>query len=143
VSAQAGVTLIELLVVLVIISIALSVVVPTLSNRYDSWNLRFSARRAVALFRLASDTARREGTDIVGYYDDHRLVLQRGGTIYKELNIPSSVELSPRRPKGVVFLSTGQIVATDTFVFSNVRGANIIIEFGPLPGQVQIKEASL
>jgi prepilin-type N-terminal cleavage/methylation domain-containing protein len=135
-----GVTLVELLVVLVVLSIALSIVIPSLGNSYDTWVLRSNSRKAVALFRFASDTARRNGSDIAGYYDDHRLVLLRNGTILREIEIPASVIVSPKKPRGAVFLSTGQIVSSQQFVLENNRGRRASITFGPLPGQVGLVE---
>src|SRR3954470_16968537 len=86
-----GVTLVELLVVLVILSIALSIVVPSLGKSYEAWTLRSTGGRAVALFRFASDTARRDGVDVAAYYNDHKLVLLRNGSIFKELDIPPAI----------------------------------------------------
>ena len=131
-----GVTLIELLVVLVIISIALSIIVPSVGQSYDKWTLRSTAQRTVALFRFASDTARRDGIDVVCYYRDHSLVLLRGGSVFKELPIPTSVTVRPEKPQGAVFLTTGQIIASEQFVLANERGRKVTIKFGPLPGQV-------
>ena len=135
-----GVTLVELLVVLVILSIALSIVVPSMSNSYENWALRSTGRRTVALFRFASDAARRDGTEIAGYYDDHRLVLLRKGSMFKELAIPTSITVRPERPKGAVFMTTGQIVTPEPFVLESARGRKVTVEFGPLPGQVGLKE---
>jgi hypothetical protein len=39
-----------------------------------------------------------------------------------------------------VFLSTGQIIATEPFVLENARGRKMRIEVGPLPGEVHSKE---
>jgi hypothetical protein len=96
----------------------------------------------MALFRFASDTARRDGSDITGYYDDHRIVLLRNGSIFREMVIPASVLISPEKPRGVIFLSTGQIVFSQQFVLENSRGRKASITFGPLPGQVGLKEGS-
>jgi type II secretory pathway pseudopilin PulG len=131
---------VELLVVMVILSMALAIVVPSMSNSYDNWALRSAGRRAVALFRFASDTARRDGTELAGYYADHRLVLLRRGSVFKELEIPGSITVRPEKPRGVVFLPTGQIIASEPFVLENVRGRRMIVAAGPLPGQVQSKE---
>ena len=78
-----GVTLVELLVVLVLVSIALSIVVPSFGKTYETWVLRSVSRKTVVLFRFASDTARRHGSDIAGYYDEHRLVLLENGSVLK------------------------------------------------------------
>lgn len=137
-----GVTLVELLVVLVILSVALSVALPTLDKRYESWLLRTSGQRIVALFRAASDTSRREGVQIVGYCEEGRLVLLREGVIYRSLTLPVSVEVSPRKPDGVVFLPTGQILSSDKFVLASTTGRKATIEFGPLPGEVSLKEGA-
>ena len=135
-------TLLELLIVLVILSIAMSVVGPSMGNSYDNWKLRSAGRRTVALFRFASDVARRDGTDLAGYYADHRLVLIRKGSIFKQLEIPTSITVRPERPQGAVFLPTGQIVISEPFVLENGRGRQMIVETGPLPGQVQSKEST-
>jgi prepilin-type N-terminal cleavage/methylation domain-containing protein len=137
-----GVTLVELLVVLVIASIALSIVVPSMSNSYENWTLRSAGRKTVALFRSASDIARRDGTDLAGYYSDHRFVLLRKGSVFKELEIPPTITFRPEKPHGAVFLSTGQIIATDPFVLESQRGRRVTVELGPLPGQVSSKEES-
>lgn len=135
-----GITLVELLVVLVIASIALSIVVPAMSNSYENWTLRSAGLKTAALFRFASDVARRDGADVAGYYSDHRFVLLLKGTIFKELEIPDSITFRPEKPRGAVFLSTGQIVASEKFVLENQRGRRMTIEIGPLPGQVNSKE---
>src|SRR5437016_2784707 len=120
--SRKGVTLIELLVVLVVLSIALSIVVPSLGNTYETWVLRSVSRKTVALFRLASDTARHDGRDIAGYFDDHRFVLLRNGSVIKEMEIPASLVVSPIKPQGAVFLPTGQIFSSQQFVLENSRG---------------------
>jgi type II secretory pathway pseudopilin PulG len=130
------------LVVLVLLSIALSLVIPSFGKTYEAWVLRSTSRKAMALFRFASDTARRDGSDITGYYDDHRLVLLRKGSTLREIEIPASVFVSPKKPGGAVFLSTGQIVFSQQFVLENSRGRKASITFGPLPGQVGLKEGS-
>jgi prepilin-type N-terminal cleavage/methylation domain-containing protein len=135
-----GVTLVELLVVMVILSVALAVVAPSMSNSYDNWMLRSAGRRTVALFRFASDIARRDGTEVAGYYADHRFQLLRKGSIFRQLEVPPSITVSPEKPSGVVFLPTGQIIATGPVVFENRRGRKMILEVGPLPGQVNSKE---
>src|SRR5947209_7971865 len=61
ITADSGITLVELLVVLVILSIALSVVGPSMGNSYENWTLRSAGQKTVALFRFASDVARRDG----------------------------------------------------------------------------------
>jgi prepilin-type N-terminal cleavage/methylation domain-containing protein len=137
-----GVTLVELLVVLVILSIALSIVTPSFNVAYETWVLRTVSRRAVALFRFAADTARHNGGDIAGYYDDHRLVLLQNGSILRAIDIPASVFVSPQKPRGAIFLPTGQIVSSQQFVLENSRGEKASITFGPLPGQVGLKEGS-
>jgi prepilin-type N-terminal cleavage/methylation domain-containing protein len=138
--SHSGITLVELLVVMVILAISLSVVIPSLGNSYDNWLLRSTGRQTVAFFRAASDTARRDATDIAGFYDDHRLVLMRNGSIFKRLDIPDSITVRPGKPRGIVFLSTGQAVASEPFVFENQRGRRVVVEPGPLPGQVSFKE---
>src|SRR6185369_16084976 len=137
-----GITLVELLVVMVILSIILTVVAPSISNSYDNWVLRSAGRKTVALFRFASDAARRDGTDIAGYYSEHRFVLVRKGAAFKELDIPASITFQPEKPKGAVFLSTGQIISTVPVVLENQRGRKMTLELGPLPGQVGSKEES-
>ena len=137
-----GVTLVELLVVLVLVSIALSIVMPSFGKTYETWVLRSVSRKTVVLFRFASDTARRHGSDIAGYYDDHRLVLLENGSVLKAMDIPGSVLVSPQKPRGVIFLSTGQIVSSQQFVLEDNRGRKTSITFGPLPGQVGLKEGS-
>lgn len=137
-----GVTLVELLIVLVILSIALSIVLPALNKGYESWLLRTSGQRIAALFRSASDTARREGVEIAGYCEDDRLVLLRKGAIYRELTLPMSIGVSPQKPGGVVFLPTGQILSSDTFVLASTAGRKATIVFGPLPGEVSLKEGA-
>jgi prepilin-type N-terminal cleavage/methylation domain-containing protein len=140
VAGHGGVTLVELLVVLVILSLALAIVVPPMTNSYDNWTLRAAGRRTVALFRFASDVARRDGSELAGYYANHRMVLLRKGSIFKELEIPASITVRPEKPRGAVFLPTGQIIAAESFVFENDRGRRMIVEAGPLPGQVNSKE---
>jgi prepilin-type N-terminal cleavage/methylation domain-containing protein len=135
-----GITLVELLVVIVILSMALALVVPSMTNTYENWVLRSTGRRTVALFRLASDVARRDGSELAGYYAHNRVVLLRKGTVFRELDIPASITVHPEQPKGAVFLPTGQIVASEPFVFENSRGRKMIVEVGPLPGQVNSKE---
>ena len=142
VASKRGITLVELLVVLAIVSVTLSIVIPSLGTAYESWTLRSTGRRAAAFFRLASDTARREGTDIAAYYADHRLTLLRNGVVYRELEVPPIVQISPQKPGGAIFMRTGQIVATGQFVLENSRGRKSLIDFGPLPGQVVLKESS-
>lgn len=139
---QKGITLVELLVVMVILSIALGLVVPSMANSYQSWQLRSAGRRTAALFRYASDLARRDGTDLAGYYADHRIVVVRKGSVVKTLEIPASMNVKPEKPKGAVFLSTGQILASEPFVIENEKGRRMIVEVGPLPGQVNSKEAT-
>jgi prepilin-type N-terminal cleavage/methylation domain-containing protein len=138
--APRGVSLVELLVVMVILSIALAVVAPSMSNSYDNWALRSAGRQTVALFRFASDTARRDGSELAGYYAGHRLVLLRKGSVFKELEISEAIKVRPEKPRGVVFLPTGQIIASEPFVLENERGRRMIVEAGPLPGQVRSKE---
>ena len=140
VAGPRGVTLVELLVVMVILSIALGLVGPSLTSSYDSWMLRSAGRRTASLFRLASDVARREGSDVAGYYADHRVFLLRKGAVFKELEIPASITVQPEKPRGAVFLATGQIIASEPFVLENQRGRQMTIEFGPLPGEVHSKE---
>jgi prepilin-type N-terminal cleavage/methylation domain-containing protein len=135
-----GVTLVELLVVMVVISIALAIVAPSMSNSYENWMLRSAGRRTVAFFRLASDIARRDGIEVAGYYADHRFVLSRDGSILKQLEISPSIRVRPERPRGAVFLSTGQIIAVEPYVLENERGRRVTVEVGPLPGQVSSKE---
>jgi prepilin-type N-terminal cleavage/methylation domain-containing protein len=135
-----GVTLVELLIVMVILSLALTLVIPTMTNTYDNWTLRSAGRRTLAFLRFASDVARRDGTEIAGYYADQRLVLVREGTVFKELEIPATVTVQPEKPSGVVFLSTGQIIAPQPFVLKNQRGRSVVLSVGPLPGQIGWKE---
>ena len=137
---QKGVTLVELLVVLVIVSIALAAVVPSLGNSYENWLLRSAGRRTVALFRYASDAARREGADLLGYYENHRLVLLRKGSVFKELKIPESITVRPEKPAVAAFLRTGQVVVQEPFVLENNRGRRFVVETGPLPGEVRSRE---
>ena len=139
---QRGITLVELLVVMVILSIALGLVAPSMANSYQSWQLRSAGRRTAALFRYASDLARRDGTDLAGYYSDHRFVVLRKGSVLKTLEIPASLNVKPEKPKGAVFLSTGQILAGGPFVIENEKGRRMIVEVGPLPGQVNSKESA-
>jgi prepilin-type N-terminal cleavage/methylation domain-containing protein len=139
-SGQTGVTLVELLVVMVILSVALTIVTPSMTRSYDAWTLRSTGQRTVALFRFASDAARRDGKNIAGYYSNHRLVLLRDNSILKEVEIPPSITIQPEKPGGAVFLSSGQIVETQPFVLQNDRGRKITVEVGPLPGQVALKE---
>jgi len=139
---QRGVTLVELLVVLVILSIALTVVVPTMSNSYEKWMLRSAARRTVALFRFASDVARKKGTNITGYYADHGVLLADKGSVFKRLEIPASITVRPEKPRAAVFLPTGQIISSEPFVLESQRGKKMVLEFGPLPGEVSLKEAT-
>jgi prepilin-type N-terminal cleavage/methylation domain-containing protein len=138
---ERGITLVEMLVVMVILSMALAVVVPSIGNSYDNWMLRSSGRRTVTLFRLASDVARREGTDLAGYYENHRVVLLRKGSIFKELEIPAAITVRPEKPRGVVFLPTGQILASEPFVLENGRGRRMTVELGPFLGEVTAKES--
>ena len=130
----------EVLVVIVILSIALAIVVPSTSRSYENWVLRTAGRRSVAMFRFASDVARREGTDLAVYYTNHRLVFVRKGAIFRELEVPSSIMVRPEKPRGAVFLPTGQIIASEPFVFENERGRRMTVEVGPLPGQVRSRE---
>jgi prepilin-type N-terminal cleavage/methylation domain-containing protein len=139
---ESGVTLVELLVVMIIVSIALAVVVPSMGKSYEKWVLQSSARSAVAFLRLASDSARREGVNFAAYYTDHHLVLLRNGSMFKELNIPVSISVRPEKPRSVVFVPTGQIVAAEPYELSDTRGRKVRIEFGPLPGQVGPQEAA-
>lgn len=141
-TASKGITLVELLVVLVILSMALALVVPSLGKSYENWTLRSAGRHTVALFRFASDVAHRDGTDLAGYYENHRIVVVRNGSIYKELKIPTSITVRPDKPRGVVFLHTGQLIAPEPFVMENERGRRFTVEVGPLPGQVQSKETT-
>ena len=140
IGGQAGVTLIELLVVMVILSIALGITIPSMTNSYQNWILRSAGHQTVALFRFASDVARREGTDVAGYYSEHRFVLVRRGSILKELDVPTSITVRPEKPRGAVFLPTGQILTAEPFVLENERGRRVIVQIGPLPGQVSSKE---
>jgi prepilin-type N-terminal cleavage/methylation domain-containing protein len=140
--SQDGVTLVELLVVLVILSIALSIVVPTLASNYERFVLRSAARRTVALFRSASDMAQRSGSDIAGYFDEQHFVLLRNGVLYRQFEMPTSIQVTPSRPGGAVFLSTGQILAAEPFVLKNARGRSAQIVVGSLPGQIVLKEGS-
>ena len=137
-----GVTLVELLLVLAVLSIALSIVTPSFNVAYETWVLRNVSRRTVALFRFASDAARHNGGDIAGYYDDNRVVLLQNGSILRAIDIQASVLVSPQKPHGAVFLPTGQIVSSQQFVLENSRGRKASITFGPLPGQVGLKEGS-
>ena len=139
-SDQEGVTLVEILVVLVIISIALSIVFPSLGNTYENWTLRSTARQAAALFRLASETARRDGAVVSCYYGEHNLVFFRAGSILKELAIPASMTVRPQKPQGAVFLPSGQILAPEKFTFENGRGRKMTIAFGPMAGQISTRE---
>jgi len=134
------VTLVELLVVIVIVSMAIGIVGPSISNSYDNWSLRAAGAKTAALFRYASDVARRDGSELAGYYADHRMVLLRKGSIFKELEIPASVTVRPEKPQGAIFLPTGQIIAAGPFVLENKRGRRMILEAGPLPGQVRSRE---
>jgi prepilin-type N-terminal cleavage/methylation domain-containing protein len=140
VAGHKGLTLVEVLVVLVILSIALAIVAPSTSRSYENWILRTAGLRSVALFRLASDVARRDGTDLAVYYSNHRLIVLRRGSIFRELEVPSSIVVRPEKPRGAVFLPTGQIIASEPFVFENGRGRRMTLELGPLPGQVHAKE---
>lgn len=139
--SQRGITLVELLVVMVILSIALGIVAPSMANSYQSWQLRSAGRRTAALFRFASDLARREGTDLASYYSDHRFVVLRKGSVLRTLEIPASISVKPEKPRGAVFLPTGQILASEPFVMENERGRRMVVTIGPLPGQVSSKES--
>ena len=137
-----GITLVELLVVMVILSMALALVVPSMTNSYENWVLRSAGRRTVALFRLASDVARRDGSQMAAYYKNSRIVLLRNTSVYKELEIPASITVHPEQPAGAVFLPSGQIVVSEPFVFENSRGRKMIVQVGPLLGQVSATEAT-
>jgi prepilin-type N-terminal cleavage/methylation domain-containing protein len=139
---ESGITLVELLVVMVILSIALGITVPSMARSYQNWVLRSAGRRTAALFRFASDFARKDGTDLVGYYADHRFILLRKGTVLKELPIPSSINVRPQKPQGALFLFTGQILATEPFVLENDRGRRMTVSVGPFPGQVTFAETA-
>jgi prepilin-type N-terminal cleavage/methylation domain-containing protein len=135
-----GITLVEVLVVLVILSVAFGLVVPAMSANYDNWVLRSAGRRTVGLFRFASMTARREGTDVAGYYDGSAMVLLQRGSVLKRLEVPASIAVSPGKSRAAMFLPTGQIIASEPFVFENSRGRRMVLEVGPLPGQIRTKE---
>jgi len=137
---QSGVTLVELLAVMVILSISLAVVVPSMSKHYESWIIRAAGHRTVALFRLASDTARRGGTTVAAYYADHRFVLLRRGSILRDLQLPESIMVHPDSPYAVVFLPSGQIVAPEAFVLENSQGRKVVVEFGSSRAEITIKE---
>jgi hypothetical protein len=62
--------------------------------------------------------------------------------MFKELNIPTSISVRPEKPRAVVFVPTGQIVAAEPYELTDSRGRKVLIEFGPLPGQVGTKEAA-
>src|SRR6185369_8092567 len=109
---------------------------PSLTNSYENWVLRSAGRRTVALFRLASDVARRDGSQMAAYYKNGRIVLLRNTSVYKELEIPASITVHPEQPAGAVFLPSGQIVVSEPFVFENSRGRKMIVQVGPLLGQV-------
>jgi prepilin-type N-terminal cleavage/methylation domain-containing protein len=141
-AGEQGVTLIELLVVLIVVSMALAIVVPSMSNSYTAWALRSSARKALVLFRLGSDIARKEGTDIAASYADHKIVLTRNGSTIRQLPIPESVTVKPEQPGGVVFLPSGQMIATQPFVFESIRGKKLTIRFGPVIGQISSEDAT-
>jgi len=135
-----GITLVELLVVMVILSLAIGIVVPSMNNRYEAWMLRNAGRRTAAFFRMASDIARRDGTDIAAYYADHHFRLIRNGQLLRELELPGSVIVQPGKGRAAVFLPTGQIIAPGPFSLENNRGRKIDVQFGPLPGQVDFVE---
>jgi prepilin-type N-terminal cleavage/methylation domain-containing protein len=141
-TGRRGVTLVELLVVLVIISMSLAIVVPSLGRNYENWVLRTTGRRTAALFRYASDVARREGVNVAGYYSDHRFVLRRGDTILKQLEVPASITIRPEKDGGIVFLVTGQIFTKEPFVLENGKGRMMAVQIGPLPGQITSKEVT-
>ena len=137
-----GITLVELLVVMAVLSIAMALVVPSVNKGYENWMLRSAGNRTVAFFRMASDSARRDGTNIAGYYSDHRFVLIRNGSVFKQLAIPASINARPEKPGAAVFLPSGQVLVSEPFVLENSRGRRITVEVGPLPGQVSAKEAA-
>ncbi|MBI4471640.1 MAG: type II secretion system protein, partial [Acidobacteria bacterium] len=137
---QAGITLVEVLVVMVILSIALSIVAPSISNGYERWSLRSTGRRVLAVFRSASYTARRDGFNLAGYYQDHRLVLVRDGSVVERVEIPDSITVRQERSGAVIFLSSGQIIGNQEFVLENGRGRRVRIRFGPIPGQLSMME---
>jgi prepilin-type N-terminal cleavage/methylation domain-containing protein len=139
-SGQSGVTLIELLVVMVVLSVGLAVVVPSTTNSYDNWMLRTAGKRTVAFFRYASDTARKRGVEVAGYYANGRFTLVDQGVVLRQLQIPERIAVQPGKPRGAVFLPTGQILTSEPFVLENDRGRKIVVEVGPLPGQVQSRE---
>src|SRR5262245_18278282 len=128
----AGINLVETLVVLVILGRTLSLVGPSLGNTYDNWLVQLTGRRAAALFRFAEATARRNAADVACYLHDQTLILSRGQSVLRKLEIPGSITMQPHEPKGAFFLATGQIVASEDFVLQNRRGRKVVIEFGPM-----------
>jgi prepilin-type N-terminal cleavage/methylation domain-containing protein len=139
-AADRGLTLVEVLVVMVIVAIALGVTAPSMANAYDNWILRSAGRSAAAMFRQASDVARREGAELTGYYANGRVMIAKNGKIERELEIAPSIKVQPEKPRGVVFLPTGQIVASEPFTFENSRGRRLIVEIDPLPGRLVVRE---
>jgi len=137
---QKGVTLVEVLVVMIVLAISLAVTVPSVGQSYDNWQLRSTGRRAAAMFRSASGMARRKGSEIAGYYAERKLVLIQQGKTLNALDIPTSITTRPEKPQAVMFLPSGQIISSEPFVFANERGRSVVIEFGPLPGDVRYRE---
>ena len=132
----------ELLVVLVITAIALSIVTPSLSNSYEAWRLRSIGGQAIAMLRFASQTARRDATNVAFYYSDHQFKVIRNGTILKVLDVPATITVEPAAPQGAVFLPTGQMVVSAELTLSNQRGRKMIIRSGPLLGQIRLLEST-
>src|SRR5258707_67554 len=125
-----GVTLVELLVVLVVIGVALSIVAPSMTNSYDAWQLRSTGRELLAILRFAAQNAR--GASLICYYKDGQFVAARDGSVVKKIDIPSSIVVEPKAPRGAMFLPTGQMVSVNEFTLTNQRGKRIVVRSGPL-----------
>ena len=139
---QRGVTLVELLVVLVVITVALSIVGPSISNSYENWQLRTTGRQLLAMLRFASQNARGGVSSVVCYYKDGELIVARDGSVLKRLPVPGSVNVEPQAPGGAMFLQTGQMLAPHNFTLTNSHGRRMTIRSGPLFGQISLIEGA-
>ena len=139
---QRGVTLVELLVVLVVITVALSFVGPSISNSYENWQLRSTGRQLLAMLRFASQNARNGLGDVICYYKDGELIIAREGSVLRKITVPDSVTVEPQAPRGAMFLQTGQMLTSQDFTLTNPRGRRMTIQSGPLYGQIRLIEGA-
>lgn len=143
-TANRGITLIELVVVMVLISLGLAIVGPSVTAGYENLVLQTTGRRVASAFRSSKLEARERQIPIAAVFRPQAVVFLEDGRVLRELSLPAQVRVqSIGSFPTFVFLPTGQVLGPAAVELVNSRGRTTRIVIGPAIGSVRIEEKRL